>query len=122
MKISAAESRVLDVLWRLGPIDSVEATAALAESEGWTDPTVRTLLRRLISKKAVAKKKEGRRFVYRALIGREDYAHSQSETLIDRFFGGKLSPLVLQFSERGKLDKEDLEELKRLIAELDDDE
>jgi predicted transcriptional regulator len=122
MKISAAESRVLDVLWRLGPVDAGEATAALAESEAWEEATVRTLLRRLIAKKAVAKRKDGRRSVYGPLIARADYAQAESETLIDRFFDGRVSPLVLQFAQRRKLGREDIEELKRLLAELDDGE
>src|SRR4051812_16115858 len=114
MKITAAENKVLDALWRLGPADASEATAALADSEAWGEATVRTLLRRLIAKKAVAKVKDGRRVLYKPLIERADFAHSESETLIDRFFEGRLSPLVLQFSERRKLEKDDLEELKRL--------
>lgn len=122
MKISAAESRVLDVLWKLGAVDVTEATAALAQSEGWSDETVRTLLRRLIAKKAVARRKDGRRSVYRAIIERADCAQAESESLIDRFFDGQVSPLVLQFAQHRKLRKEDLEALKRLIAELDDGE
>ena len=103
MKISAAETRVLEALWRAGPLDAVEATAALAETEGWGEPTVRTLLTRLVAKKAVARAKEGRRSVYRALLQQADYAAGQSETLVDRYFGGRISPLVLQFAERRRL-------------------
>jgi predicted transcriptional regulator len=121
MKISAAESRILDVLWRLGPSDAVEILNALADSEGWSDPTIRTLLRRLIVKKAVVKKKEGKRPVYRALVKQADIAKAESVTLIDRFYDGRISPLVLQFARHRKLDKQDLAELKRLVAELDND-
>lgn len=121
MKISAAESRLLDALWRLGPSDPAALVADLADSEGWTDPTVRTLLRRLIEKKAVAKKKEGQRAIYRALVKQTDVARAESETLIDRFYDGRISPLVMQFARHRKLDKQDLEELKRLVAELDND-
>jgi len=122
MKISFAESRVMEALWRLGALDAVEATAALAEAEGWGEPTVRTLLTRLVAKKAVGRTKEGRRSVYRPLIQQADFAGEASETLVDRFFGGRISPLVLQFAERRKLSKADIDELKRLIAELDDGE
>lgn len=122
MKVSPAESRVLEALWRLGPADTGEVTAALSDSEGWGEATVRTLLRRLIAKKAVAKSKDGRRTLYRPRIAQADYARAQSETLIDRFYEGRVSPLVLQFARQGKLTQADLEDLKRLIAELDDGE
>lgn len=122
MKISAAEGRVLDVLWRLGPVDAVETISALAEGgEAWGDATVRTLLRRLVAKKAVVKEKKGSRPVFRAVIARTDVAQAESETLIDRFFEGRVSPLVLQFARSRKLDPADLAELKRLVAELEDE-
>ena len=121
MKISAAESRVLDVLWKSGALDVMDATAALSASEGWSDETVRTLLRRLIAKKAVEKVKDGRRTLYRAIVDRAAYAQAESETLVDRFFEGRLSPLVVQFAQHRKLTKDDVETLKRLIAELEDD-
>ena len=45
----------------------------------------------------------------------------QSEGVLDRLFGGRVAPLVAHFSERGKLSQEDIDALRRLIAELDDD-
>jgi len=41
--------------------------------------------------------------------------------LLDRLFGGRVAPLVAHFSEKGKLSKKDVAELKRLIEGLDDD-
>jgi len=48
-------------------------------------------------------------------------AQDQSEGLLDRLFGGRVAPLVAHFSERHKLGKKDIAELKRLIAEIDDE-
>jgi predicted transcriptional regulator len=53
------------------------------------------------------------------MIVREDYVHAESKDLIDRLFDGKLSPLLVHFSEREKLTKEDIAELKRLIKDLE---
>jgi predicted transcriptional regulator len=47
--------------------------------------------------------------------------HSESKTLLDRLFDGRVAPLVAHFSERRKLSKKDLAELKRLIEEIDHD-
>src|SRR5437868_6513563 len=55
MRITSAESAVMEVLWADGPKDAEEVTGALAKSQGWTETTVRTLLSRLVQKKAVAK-------------------------------------------------------------------
>ena len=55
MKISPAESRVLDVLWKHGkPMASEEVSQTLADDQEWAHATVRSLLGRLVKKKAVA--------------------------------------------------------------------
>ena len=89
MKITSAESLVMEVLWKSGARDAEEITAALADDQAWREGTVRTLLDRLVRKKAVAKQKEGRRYLFTSLIARADYAHAESKSLIDRLFEGR---------------------------------
>ncbi|HZQ61750.1 MAG TPA: BlaI/MecI/CopY family transcriptional regulator [Casimicrobiaceae bacterium] len=121
MAISEAESVVMDVLWRKHPLSAEDVVAALAGSTDWQEPTVKTLLNRLLKKKAVAAERDGRRYLYRPLLAREDYVHAESKSLLDRLFDGRLAPLVAHFSEREKLSRKDIAELKRLIAEIDND-
>ena len=121
MSISDAESVVMDVLWRHAPQTADEVVAALAESEDWQEPTIKTMLNRLLKKGAIAAERDGKRYLYRPLIKRADYVHNESKTLLDRLFDGRVAPLVAHFSERRKLSKKDLEELKKLIGELDHD-
>lgn len=120
MKITSAESAVMEVLWGSGPRDAEEVTAALAASQGWTEATVRTLLSRLVQKKAAGKAKEGRRYLFRPLVARADYVHAESKGLIDRLFDGRLGPMFAQFSEREELSADDIAELKALIARIED--
>jgi predicted transcriptional regulator len=74
-----------------------------------------------VKKKALATKKDGRRFLYRPKIKREDFVDAESQNLIDRFFDGRLGPLVTHFSERRKLTAKDVAEMKRLIKDFEDD-
>ena len=71
--------------------------------------------------RAIAADKDGRRFLYRPLIGREDYVDAESQGLLDRLFDGRLAPLVSHFSKREKLNPEDIAELRRLLDKIDDD-
>jgi predicted transcriptional regulator len=120
MKISDAESQVLEALWRAGrPVSGDEVVALLDNARDWSAGTIRTFLTRLVKKKAVAAKLDGRRYLYRPLIKREDYVHAESRDLIDRLFGGRIAPFVTQFSERQDLSRDEIEELKRLIERLD---
>ena len=121
MPISDAESVVMDVLWRKAPQSAEEVVAALAASTDWQEATIKTLLNRLLKKGVVAAERDGKRYLYRPLLKRVDYVHSESKTLLDRLFDGRVAPLVAHFSERRKLSKKDLDELKKLIGELDHD-
>lgn len=120
MKISEAESQVLEVFWEAGhPLTAEQVVAALEDDCEWSPGTIRTFLTRLVKKKALAATPDGRRYLYRPLVRREDYVHQQSRNLIDRLFGGRITPFIMQFSERGHLSREEVEELKRLVRRLD---
>ena len=120
MQISEAESAVMDVLWRSHPLSAEDVVAALADSRQWQEATIKTLLNRLLKKGAIRAAKDGRRYQYSPVLKREDWVHGQSRSLLDRLFDGRVAPLVAHFSEKGRLSRKDIAELKRLIGELDD--
>jgi predicted transcriptional regulator len=120
MRISSAEAVVMEVLWRKGALGADEIVAALSGSQDWSDKTVKTLLNRLLTKKAIAATRDGRRYIYAPLIKRSAYVQNESRNLIDRLFDGRLAPLVSHFAETRQLSKDDVAELKRLVRKLDD--
>ncbi|THD75277.1 MAG: BlaI/MecI/CopY family transcriptional regulator [Phenylobacterium sp.] len=119
MKISAAESVVMEALWRRAPQTAEDVAGEVAEGQGWTEATVKTLINRLLKKGAIAATPEGRRYLYTPVIARAAYVEAESQGLLDRLFEGRLAPLVSHFSQNRKLTPEDIADLKRLIAELD---
>lgn len=121
MNVSDAEAHVMQVLWRRSPLAADEIMAALDQAQDWQPATVKTLLNRLLRKRAIAAVKDGRRFLYRPLLARADYVHAESKSLLDRLFDGRLAPLVAHFSERRKLSKRDVAELRRLLEDIDHD-
>jgi BlaI family penicillinase repressor len=118
--ISQAESVVMEVLWEKSPRTAEDVVQALSQDQDWEEATIRTLLHRLTKKGAVATEKEGRRYLYRPLIARKDYVGEESQSLLDRLFDGRLGPLCLHFSQERKLTPEDIADLKKLIAEIED--
>lgn len=120
MRISEAESIVMEVLWHDSPLAAEAIVAATAPAQDWQEATVKTLLNRLLTKKAIAAEREGRRYLYRPLLKRADYVHATSKRLLDRLFDGRVAPLVAHFSEQRKLTRKDIAELRRLIEEIDD--
>ena len=121
MSISAAESVIMEALWKRSPLTAEDIVQLVASEQEWTEATVRTLLNRLLNKKVIAAKKDGRKYLYRPVMKRADWVQHESQSLLDRLFDGKLAPLVTHFSQRKKLSQEDIRELKRLIGEIEDD-
>lgn len=122
MKISPAETRIMDILWRAeGPQTCEDVTAALGDDAEWSEGTVRTFLTRLTAKKALTRRKDGRRFFYTPVLARETHARQESRRLLDGLFAGRLAPFVNQFTEGEKLSDEDLAELRTLIERIDRD-
>ncbi len=119
MRVSSAEELIMEALWRSAPRSAEDIVAEVAPAQDWSEATVKTLLNRLLSKGAIAADKDGRRYLYRPILAREDYVAAESEDLVGRLFNGSVSSLVMHFSEREKLSADDIAELKRLIAELD---
>lgn len=119
MKISEAESLVMEVLWRQHPLTSEEVVAALAEAQHWQEATIKTLLNRLLNKGAIVAEKEGRRYLYSPVLRREDWVLEESQGLLERLFGGRVAPLVAHFSQHRKLSRKDVAELRKLLEELD---
>ena len=121
MSISEAESTIMEVLWRQAPRSAEDILAEVAPRQGWQEGTVKSLLNRLLKKKAIKAERDGRRYLYTPLLSREKYVSQESKGLLDRLFGGRVAPLVAHFSEQRKLSKKDIAELRRLLQELDDE-
>jgi len=120
LQISEAESVVMDVLWQRHPLGADDVVGALAESRHWQEPTIKTLLNRLLKKGAITAEKDGRRYLYSPVLRREDWLLGESEGLLDRLFGGRVAPLVAHFSQQRRLSRRAVAELRRLLEEIDD--
>ena len=122
ISITEAESVVMGVLWNRSPMPTEDIVAALEGEQHWQAATIKTLLNRLLNKKAIRAVKDGRRFLYSPVITRDEWVLTESKSLLDRLFSGRVAPLAAHFSQHGKLSKRDVADLKRLIAEIDNDE
>ncbi|SHH27847.1 BlaI/MecI/CopY family transcriptional regulator [Massilia sp. CF038] len=119
--ISDAESLVMDVLWRAqAALAAEDVIAALVTEQRWQEATIKTLLNRLLKKGAVSASKDGRRYLYSAVLKRDQWVSRESGGMLDRLFGGRVAPLVAHFGKHRKLSASDIAELKKLIEELDD--
>ena len=118
--ITDAESRVMEVLWKLAPQSSEDIVAALQTPGGWHEKTIKTLLNRLLSKGAVTAERDGRRYLYAPVLTRAQWQSQESHSLLDRVFGGKVAPLLAHFSRHEKLTAKDIAELRKLVDSIEE--
>lgn len=121
MKISAAESQVMEALWRKSPLTPEDIINEVGPPNGWAAGTVRTLITRLLRKQAISGRREADAYHYRPLVERSAYVQAESQGLLDRLFQGEVAPLVAHFAEHRALTAKDIKSLKALIAEFEDD-
>lgn len=117
-RITDAEHAVMEALWLRSPLTATEVADLVGRARGWSLPTVKTLLSRLVSKQAIATTPDGRRFLYSPLIARADYVGGESKRLVDRLFGGRAAPLFAHLAEAEALTDADLAEIEALLKEL----
>jgi predicted transcriptional regulator len=111
-RIGEAEYAVMEVLWQDAPLTATEVADRVPAERGWSIRTVKTMLARLLAKGVLAHEEEGRRYLYRPAVARADYVAQESGRLIDRMFGGRITPLVAQLAEP------DIAEIEALLKAL----
>ena len=115
MQVTDSEAVVMEVLWQRNPASAEEVVAALAGRSEWAEPTVKTLLNRLLNKGAIRADRDGRRYLYSPALERGTWVAQHSEGIVDRVFGGRVAPPEAHFSAR-KLSKADVDDCGALIG------
>ena len=72
-QISEAEFEVMKIVWKYAPISTNEITEKLTQISSWSPKTIQTLIKRLVSKKALTYEKQNRVFVYTPLVKEDEY-------------------------------------------------
>lgn len=114
--ISESEWSVMEALWESAPQTAAEVTKALRPTMNWAENTVRTLLTRLVEKGALktSENDAGTR-TFRPAVSRDACVRAESESFLQRIFGGAAKPLLVHFTQNSKLTPQDVKELKKLL-------
>lgn len=115
-RLTAGEIELLGILWQAGSVTIAEAQRLFPRPVGYT--TVQTRLNRLV-KKGVALKSDDRPARYAPAITREQVSAGDLRFLLDGVTGGRVVPLVAHLVRERSLPRQEIEDLKRLIAEVE---
>lgn len=94
-QISEAEFEVMKIVWKYAPINTNEITEKLTLTTSWSPKTIQTLIKRLVSKKALSYEKQSRVFVYTPLVQEDEYIRQESNSFLKRYYNGNLSSMLL---------------------------
>ncbi|NOU52997.1 BlaI/MecI/CopY family transcriptional regulator [Pseudoalteromonas sp. JBTF-M23] len=117
IELSKAEFAVMEALWQGHPAKASDIIQRLSNDTQWHEKTIKTLVSRLVKKQAVSFEKQGREYIYTPTIGREAYTLKESQSFIERFFRGRIAPLVSGFAKTEQLSQQDIDELKQIIKQ-----
>lgn len=119
--VADSEIRVLEVLWDEEPLSAQEIVSRLEPRVDIKPQTIKTLINRLLTKGVIAYRERKRKYFYYPLVSKDEFYRLKTEKFLDRFYGGHLSPLISFFSHHGKLNDQDVAELKALVEKLEGD-
>jgi BlaI family penicillinase repressor len=115
--MSPAETEILRLLWQLGEATVQQIHESLPVNRPVAYKTVQTLLRRLEDKGYLTHKVAGKAHIFVPAVKREAVVKRTVLDFLDRLFGGDPKPLMQFLAKDGRIDAEDVEELKKLIDE-----
>lgn len=114
-RISEAEWEVMRLLWMQSPLTANEVVKALSRTKPWKPKTIKTLLSRLVKKKAAGFDRKGREYDYYPLVDEAECVRVESRSFLRRVYGGAVRPMLATFIENEDLSPEDVEELRRIL-------
>ncbi len=113
--LGVIESRFADMVWEMAPLTTGELVKQCEEVLGWKRTTTYTVLKKF-EKRGIFENQKGTVVV---LIGKEEFYGRQSEEYVEKSFGGSLPGFLTAFTSRKKLSKKEIEEIRKLIDDME---
>jgi BlaI family penicillinase repressor len=116
-KISEAEWEVMKVLWSRSPATANDIVKNLSGKSQWKRETIRTLINRLVQKKALAFNKKGRQYHFYALVTEAECVKAETKSFLKRFGRSSVEPMLAAFVEEEQLSPEHIGRLRLILKE-----
>lgn len=120
MLITTSEWEIMRVLWSKDYLKSSEIIAVLYRKLGWSDSTIKTLLRRLVEKGAASRFKEGKTYYYRATVSERAAYSAELQSVLNRICVTEHSNLLQEMLSDLPMTHLDILQFEALLAEKKD--
>ena len=116
MKLTEPEWIIMNVLWERHPARARGIVERLPASVNWAYTTVKTMLDRLVEKKAVKKSKQGKIAYYEPVLSRRKARQTALRTVLDQAFEGAIGPMMHFLAEDENLSARQRRELSKILS------
>ena len=113
------ELQILRILWKLGPSPVREVHARLNAEKGTNYSTTVKMLSVMLEKRLVKRDEKVSPHIYRPVQSREKTGKQMLSDLIEKVYDGASMSLVLQALASSNPTKQELEEVRELLDELE---
>ena len=117
MQISDAEWQVMKIIWMQGEQTSTDLIMVLAERFDWSKSTIQTLLARLVEKECLTRKKEGKSFIYSALLTLDQSRNLLVQDIKAKVCSRRIKNLLADLIVECDFTLADLKDLEAVISE-----
>ena len=117
IKISDSEWLVMIEIWEHEPVSSGDVVNFVSAKTGWHSRTIRTLLDRLVRKEVLQVDTSQKPALYRACLKMDECVRSESQSFVERVFGGEPAAMLMHFVKESKLSKDEIKQLKKLLSD-----
>lgn len=112
-KLFDSEAKVMEIIWSRGPLSAKEISLIAADSIGWNKNTTYTVIKKLEAKGFIRRDDPG--FLCTALISQSEMQKQETESFVNKVFGGSRKALFSALLEDEPLTESEIEELRKLI-------
>ena len=116
MKLTEREWIIMNLLWDRHPAKARGVFERLPAGVNWAYTTVKTMLDRLVEKKAVKKSKQGKIAHYEPVLSRRQARRTALRTVLDQAFEGAFGPMMHFLAEDEDLSARERKELSRILS------
>lgn len=116
-RLTEAEWTVMQAVWPRSPACARDVLEVVHGETGWAYTTVKTLLARLVEKRALTERRRGNVSYYEPRVTQGEARMTALRGLLERAFGGSIGALVQHMASEEKLSRKERAELARLLSE-----
>jgi predicted transcriptional regulator len=114
MQLGLVESRFADLVWQNAPIATKDLVAICEKELNWKRTTTYTVIKKLEAKGFIRREDPG--FICTPLISQNQMQKVEATSLVKKVFGGSRKALFSALLEDEPLSDEEIDELRKLIA------